>query len=165
MNIFISLQQWMVRKFQCFWHITNVCSVLWGLSWYDALCEQWGWTEMLDEWALNLWRWLWDSLLDYLTKLLTCLSSDGYLLMNRWWEETSTIMVYWAPAGCLYCCNNQCVWTTVCWFGRSKVTFLTMRTNTLETYCTFSLLTSIRSIDWHSSHIRLLNIKLEQRDS
>lgn len=110
-------------------------------------------------------RGLWDSLLDYLTKHLTCLSSDGYLLMNRWWEETNTIMVYWAPAGCLYCCKYQCVWTTVCWFGHSKVTFLTMRTNTLVTYCTFSLLASMRWKDWHTSHIRLLNIKLEQRDS
>lgn len=46
----------------------------------------------------------------------------GYLLMNRWWEETNTVMVYWAPDNCLYCCSSHFVWTTVWWFGRNRAT-------------------------------------------
>lgn len=34
-----------------------------------------------------------------------------YLLMNRWWEETNTVMVYWAPDNSLYCCSSHFVWT------------------------------------------------------
>lgn len=46
----------------------------------------------------------------------------GYLLMNRWWEETNTVMVYWAPDNCLYCCSSHFVWTTVWWFGSNRAT-------------------------------------------
>lgn len=41
----------------------------------------------------------------------------GYLLMNRWWEETNTVMVYWARDKSLYCCSSHFVW-----FGSNRAT-------------------------------------------
>lgn len=131
-----------VRKFQI--SLFPTYSVLWGL--YEALCKWLGRTEMLDNW--KLWCWLWDSRLDYLMKLLTCLSSDGYLLMNHWREETNTIIVYWAPGGCLHC-NSRSVWTTDCWFGSRKVKSLTTRTNGFLEQL-FNILGNIYSHFWQA---------------
>lgn len=85
------------------------CVILW-----QALWVYWIWCRVNVGTKLN-WH------LDYgtvswITWPSCCISSDGYLLMKHWLEDTNTIMAYWPlEAFLLPSCraNSLLVWTTL----------------------------------------------------